>query len=84
VANLYLPDTVLFVGEQPITWYFTIDGRVKTKQRAKLNVEEIQSHFLKRTTASGIVASLMRPGDNSDEPEIVCEYFDRDSFGRRA
>lgn len=82
MANLYLPDTILFIGEQPITWYFTIDGRVKTKQRAKLNVEEIKKHFLKRMPASGIVASLMRPGESSKEPEIICEYFDKDGFGR--
>ena len=82
-TNLFLPDTVLFKGDQPITWYFTSDGRIKTKQRTKLNVDEIKNHFIKHVGESGIVATFMRPGENDEDPEIICEHFDRSSFGIR-
>lgn len=54
---LRIPDTVIFRYGAPALWYFTsVDGTIKRKTKAKVNGEYIFKEFVKRESASGIVA----------------------------
>jgi hypothetical protein len=77
-----LPDTVVYRCEQPISWYFTAEGQVKCKQKAKLSPGAIKQAFLREVSASGVVASFMYVQELHGRDQIVIEHFDRDDFGR--
>jgi len=60
---LRIPDTVIFKYDAPSLWYFTsVDGTIKKKTKAKVTPEHIEQAFLKKASASGIVAYYVATG----------------------
>lgn len=54
---LRIPHTIIFKYNAPSHWYFTsVDGTIKRKTKANVNVENIWQEFVKRPSPSGIVA----------------------------
>ena len=60
LAQINIPDTVIFKNEQPSFWYFTSkNGEILRKSKKNMTNEAIQKHFLKGVKESGIVAYYM-------------------------
>lgn len=76
-----LPETVIYRCEQPIAWYFTSEGQVKCKQKARLTPAAIRQSFLRQVSASGVVASFMYVQEHCGREQIVVEHFCRQDFG---
>eukprot|EP00929_Paragymnodinium_shiwhaense_P061642 TRINITY_DN30808_c0_g1_i1.p1 TRINITY_DN30808_c0_g1~~TRINITY_DN30808_c0_g1_i1.p1 ORF type:complete len:866 (-),score=175.97 TRINITY_DN30808_c0_g1_i1:161-2758(-) len=92
--SVRIPDTVIFKYEAPLAWYFTsVDGHIKRKTKAKLTKEHIMQEFLKKPSASGIVACFVSTQASQASGECdsvakeqmpplrtVFEYLDKDGL----
>lgn len=57
IAQISIPDTIIFKYQQPAFWYFTSkNGEILWKTKKKLSLWNIEDAFLKNISDSGIVA----------------------------
>lgn len=57
LAQVSIPDTIIFKYQQPVFWYFTSkNGEILRKSKKKLTIRNIEESFLKHPSDTGIVA----------------------------
>lgn len=57
LAQISIPDTIIFKYQQPSFWYFTSkNGEILWKSKKKLSMQAIEQAFLWDVSESGIVA----------------------------
>lgn len=66
-----------------MAWYFTGDGQMKVKSRAKLTTPEIRASFLKNVSSSGVVGVFMTTENlGNGKPVVYFRHLDTENFGR--
>lgn len=80
LTGINIPDTIMFDLNEMKSWYFSSQGSVKKKLKAKLNSEEIKRVFLKGVGGSGVVAVFIHKTVVGGGKGFEFEYFDRKRF----